>query len=822
MINPSTCILIKEDAMDTMSLLEYYIEPLEKIGIPRRDIVVKPLLYNTSSKILAKTAKAYLAKLINIIPSSIDKLVIADANYFKFITKIGKINDIYGTTVQGAIENYEKFKCTYVPNYKSLFNTPNNTQYIELGIKVLKEDLGKDIIHNAYYATRFGQDRELLDTLYQYKTLTADIETNGLAIDSKLLSISFAWDQHNGIAIDLKETGTYYLKKFFESYSGNLIFHNGLFDIKLLVRNLWMNSKDDWEGMITGLSFFQNVDDSMLTTYIETNSTVKHSLSLKNNTVEYTGQYAIEVENLSKYTRKEILQYNLIDSLATWYLWNKYIDGKYSRPYKEIFRPSIYPLLKMMLVGLPMDSNRVKTVNNELNLQEQTVLHNIQTHPLILTFNKVLQREAVEEYNSTRKKKRKTIKDFEDVVFNPSSNQQLSKLLYEHAKLPILEKTNTGNPSTEAKVLNNLKQQINDQSIIDLLDMFLDLANITKINGTFIKAFMQEEDYLHGNLRLGGTQSGRLSSNSPNLTNLPSQGKMGKLIKSCIVAPDGWLFAGADFSALEERIGAILSKDPERIKIYTEGYDGHSVRAYKYFSEQMPDIDPNNVTSINSIADKYPDLRQKSKGPTFALQYSGTAYTLHKNAGIPMNEAEKIEKAFHDLYKVSDEFADSNREFMEANGYVECAFGLKLRTPIVRQCILGNSKTPKEADAEVRSANNAVTQSWGMLLNRAMIATNNKIDEAGLSTSILPINMIHDAGYFLVKDDPAIVKFLNDTLIKEMEWNDDCLIRSTEVPMQASLEIGKSWDTLTELKNNASFLDISSTLSTIRRSSKSD
>jgi len=65
---------------------------------------------------------------------------------------------------------------------------------------------------------------------------------------------------------------------------------------------------------------------------------------------------------------------------------------------------------------------------------------------------------------------------------------------------------------------------------------------------------------------------------------------MGKLIKSCFVAPKGWLFAGADYSSLEERIGAILSKDPNRIKVYTDGYDGHSLRAAKYFKDQMPDI----------------------------------------------------------------------------------------------------------------------------------------------------------------------------------------------------------------------------------------
>ena len=102
-----------------------------------------------------------------------------------------------------------------------------------------------------------------------------------------------------------------------------------------------------------------------------------------------------------------------------------------------------------------------------------------------------------------------------------------------------------------------------------------------------------------------------------------------------------------------------------------------------------------------------------------------------------------------------------------------------------------------------------------MLLNRAMIATNARIEKAGYGTDILPINMIHDAGYFLVKNDPILVKFLNDVLIDEMEWNDDDRIRSTAVPMMASLEIGKSWDKLINLKNNLTLKEITDELSTL-------
>lgn len=223
------------------------------------------------------------------------------------------------------------------------------------------------------------------------------------------------------------------------------------------------------------------------------------------------------------------------------------------------------------------------------------------------------------------------------------------------------------------------------------------------------------------------------------------------------------------------------------------------------------------VGVTNSISEKYPNLRSKSKGPTFALQYLGTEYTLHKKSGFPMEQAEQIYKAFHELYKVSGEFNEKNKQFMIEHGYVECAFGLKLRTPIIAKCILNTSRTPYEATAEVRSANNAVTQSWGMLLNRAMIATNQRIIDAGLENDILPINMIHDAGYFLVREDPNHIKFLNDVLIEEMSWNDHPAIKSEEVLMEAELDLGVRWSTVETLKNNASISEINEFLSKISR-----
>ena len=119
---------------------------------------------------------------------------------------------------------------------------------------------------------------------------------------------------------------------------------------------------------------------------------------------------------------------------------------------------------------------------------------------------------------------------------------------------------------------------------------------------------------LYGSFNLGGTKSGRLSSSGPNMQNFPGLPE----ILACFKPPKGWWLVGADFSQLEDRISALTTKDPNKLKVYTDLYDSHSLNAFHYFREQMPDI-VDTKDSINSIKDKYPNIRSESKGPTFAL-----------------------------------------------------------------------------------------------------------------------------------------------------------------------------------------------------------
>jgi DNA polymerase-1 len=135
------------------------------------------------------------------------------------------------------------------------------------------------------------------------------------------------------------------------------------------------------------------------------------------------------------------------------------------------------------------------------------------------------------------------------------------------------------------------------KEVLGILKHLKALNEVDKIRSTFIPAFEQktykhkDSWNLHGNFKLGGTVSGRLSSSNPNLMNLPSTGTAyAKQIKQCFKAPKGYLMVGADFNALEMRVNALLTQDPNKLSVYTHGYDSHCMNSYAYFKEQMPDI----------------------------------------------------------------------------------------------------------------------------------------------------------------------------------------------------------------------------------------
>lgn len=211
-----------------------------------------------------------------------------------------------------------------------------------------------------------------------------------------------------------------------------------------------------------------------------------------------------------------------------------------------------------------------------------------------------------------------------------------------------------------------------------------------------------------------------------------------------------------------------------------------------------------NVNQINSISGKYKALRNRSKAPTFALTYGGQYFTLMNNCGFSEEEAKAIEANYHNMYQQSDKWVADKIKLCEKQGYIDSAFGLRIRTPVIGKSILGNSKTPYIATAEARSVGNAVSgQSYGLLTNRAINAFMERVWASEYRYDIFPVSLIHDAIYLLIKDDVNVIKFVNDYLIEEMKWQELPEIKHDKVKLGAELDLFyPDWSNPITLPNN--------------------
>lgn len=214
-----------------------------------------------------------------------------------------------------------------------------------------------------------------------------------------------------------------------------------------------------------------------------------------------------------------------------------------------------------------------------------------------------------------------------------------------------------------------------------------------------------------------------------------------------------------------------------------------------------------NVSNINLVKKKYPKLRDKSKPCTFALQYGGTEKTLVKNVGFSIHEARSLVSNYNTSYHVSKQYAANKLTRAAKQGYLDVAFGVRVRTPLLYKFGISLSLS----QAEGRSVCNAVSQSYGLLNTRAGTAFLKRVREEGMP--VYPCAQIHDAQYFLAPRKAEIIHWVNTHLIQEMKWQDLDEIRHPEVGLGGELDVFRfSWATGHTIPNNASLLEVEKVL----------
>lgn len=840
-------------------------EYVDAFNIPHGDVVVLDLHYSQDKKKTpAAEMKEYItSELVPVLTDlGVQYIAVADAEYFKVLTKQTKAEIHLGYVLDCV---YGPWKVVYVPNYRTIFYDPVKVRAkISQSMEALVAHItgsyqppGGDIVHFAEYPETVVDIAITLEALLKMDVdLAIDIEAFSLKHHSAGIgTITFCWSEHEGVAFAVdyepipgateapfgrqvrNEPVRALLRSFFRRYLKRAIYHNISYDVYVLIYQLFMNDLLNTEGLLEGMDILlRNWEDTKLITYLATNSCAGNRLSLKDQAQEFSGNYAqSEIEDITRISLPDLLRYNLIDGLSTWYVYKKHhptmIADQQEDIYVNLFKPATLDIIQMQLTGLPLNMKRVIRVKEIMEVILNNALDSMRNNPLIQQFEYKRLEDFTAQKNQEWKKKRMTVDEMrvaaqtneklrEQIEFNPNSGPQLQQLLFDMLDLPVLNLTDSKQPSTNRETLQALLNHTTSGDVKDFLLAMLDYGAVNKILTAFIPAMLaapQGKDgwhYLFGNFNLGGTVSGRLSSSDPNLQNLPAnvhmalnatltsqlgeelapymaKGKLslGKLIKSCFEAPPGWLFCGLDFASLEDRISALTTKDPNKLKVYTDGYDGHCLRAYSYFGDQMPDIDPNSVESINSIEKKYKDFRQNSKAPTFALTYAGTYKTLMKNCGFSESVARSIEQKYHELYKVSTRWVQEKLDRASKDGYVTVAFGLRVRTPLLHQVVRGTSKTPFEAEAEGRTAGNALGQSWCLLNSRASAEFMGVVRNSQHRLDIRPCAHIHDAQYMLVRDDIDAVVFANKHLVKAVQWQEHPDIAHDEVKLGGEFSI---------------------------------
>lgn len=308
-----------------------------------------------------------------------------------------------------------------------------------------------------------------------------------------------------------------------------------------------------------------------------------------------------------------------------------------------------------------------------------------------------------------------------DEHFNLSSPKQIQQVLFEKLNLPIIRKTPKGQPSTAEDVLEELAREY------DIPRLLLEHRSLNKLKSTYIDKLPLQINLhtgrIHTSYQQAVASTGRLSSTSPNLQNIPIRNEQGRRIREAFVAEPGNKIMALDYSQIELRIMAHLSGDESLLNAFREGRDVHRATAGEVFG-----VDADDVTS---------DQRRAAKAINFGLIYGMSAFGLGKQLGIGRNEAQEYVNLYFERYPGVRAYMDETREKAHEQGYVETVFGRRLYLPELK------SRNAQQRQYAERTAINAPMQGTAAdIIKRAMISVDHWLQNEG--GKAIMIMQVHD------------------------------------------------------------------------------
>ena len=348
--------------------------------------------------------------------------------------------------------------------------------------------------------------------------------------------------------------------------------------------------------------------------------------------------------------------------------------------------------------------------------------------------------------------------------FNVSSTKQLQEILFEKLKLPVLKKTPKGQPSTAEEVLQQLALNYPLPSLI------LEYRSAMKLKNTYTDKLPLEVNSTTGRIHTQYNQTvtttGRLSSNAPNLQNIPVRHADGRRIRQAFVAADDRIILAADYSQVELRIMAHLSQDPGLVTAFQQNLDIHAATAAEVFD-----------TPIEAVT---VEQRRRAKAINFGLMYGMSPFGLAKQLGISRDDASAYIECYFQRYPQVSTFLDTTRAMAREKGYVETMTGRQLPTPDI------NSSNGLRRKAAERAAINAPLQgSAADIIKLAMLNCATWLSEYQDSVSLLM--QVHDELVFSV-DRVAV-----DSILDKVKTSMQTAIEMS-VPLIVECGMGSNWD----------------------------
>lgn len=348
--------------------------------------------------------------------------------------------------------------------------------------------------------------------------------------------------------------------------------------------------------------------------------------------------------------------------------------------------------------------------------------------------------------------------------FNLGSPKQIGEIFFGKLGLPIVKKTATGAPSTDEEVLEKLADDY------PLPAKILEHRGLSKLKGTYTDKLAQMAlpgtGRVHTHYAQAVAVTGRLSSNDPNLQNIPIRTPEGRRVREAFIASPGCLIASADYSQIELRIMAHLSGDAALLLAFHDGMDVHRATASEVFG-----VPTSAVTS---------EQRRYAKTINFGLIYGMSSYGLAKSLGIDNTAAKNYIERYFDRFAGVKRYMDETRASAKAKGYVETVFGRRLYLPEIN-----SPNGPRRSGAE-RAAINAPMQGTAAdLIKLSMNAVQRVLDAEGRKTKM--IMQVHDELVFEVPENE--VDWLKREVPKLMAG-----VAQLRVPLLAEVGVGVNWD----------------------------